>query len=141
MSYIEESFLIKKLYNYSRSRRKTERKLKRYYPTIISPDLLFREDEHSKSRVFEWLVVNQLKAEFFWRDPYKNDIKDTSSLVKVGKEGEEIIVENKSNTKIMRYKVIVRMHLSFYLRDILDFDERRLEIFKKRVYEGKYKSV
>lgn len=59
------------------------------------------------------------------------DIKFISSLVKVGKEGEEVIVENKSNTKIMRYKVIVRMHLSFYLRDILDFDERRLGIFKK----------
>lgn len=59
------------------------------------------------------------------------DIKSISSLVKVGKEGEEVIVENKSNTKIIKYKVIVRMHLSFYLRDILDFDERRLEIYKK----------
>ncbi len=74
LSYLEESFLIKKLYNYSRSRRKTERKLKKYYPTVISPDLLFREDAHSKSRVFEWLVVNQVKAEFFWRDPYKNEV-------------------------------------------------------------------
>jgi len=74
LTYLEESFLIKRLYNYSRSRRKTERKLKKYYPTIISADLLFREDEHSKSRVFEWLVVNQLNAEFFWRDPYKNEV-------------------------------------------------------------------
>ncbi len=74
LTYLEESFLIKRLYNFSRSRRKTGRKLKRYYPTIISTDLLFREDELSKSRVFEWLVVNQLKAEFFWRDPYKNEV-------------------------------------------------------------------
>jgi len=74
LTYLEESFLIKKLYNYSRSRRKTERKLKKYYPAIISTELLFREDEHSKSRVFEWLVVNQLKAEFFWRDSYKNEV-------------------------------------------------------------------
>jgi predicted AAA+ superfamily ATPase len=74
LTYLEESFLIKRLYNYSRSRRKTERKLKKYYPSIISTELLFREDEHSKSRVFEWLVVNQLKAEFFWRDPYKNEV-------------------------------------------------------------------
>jgi predicted AAA+ superfamily ATPase len=72
--YLEESFLIKKLYNYSGSRRKTERKLKKYYPAVISPDLLFREDDISKSRVFECLVVNQLKAEFFWRDPYKNEV-------------------------------------------------------------------
>lgn len=72
--YLEESFLIKKLYNYSGSRRKTERKLKKYYPAVISVDLLFREDVLSKSHVFECLVVNQLKAEFFWRDPYKNEV-------------------------------------------------------------------
>lgn len=72
--YLEESFLIKKLYNFSRSRRKVERKLKKYYPTIISVDILFREDDTSKSKVFEWLMVSQLKAEFFWRDPYKNEV-------------------------------------------------------------------
>jgi len=74
LTYLEESFLIKKLYNFSRSRRKVERKLKKYYPTIISVDILFREDDVSKSKVFEWLLVNQLKAEFFWRDPYKNEV-------------------------------------------------------------------
>lgn len=66
-------------------------------------------------------------------------MKYISSLVKVGKEGEKVIVENKSNMKIIRYKVIVRMHLSFYLRDILDFDERRLEIFKKEYMRGNIK--
>ncbi|OQX53283.1 MAG: hypothetical protein B5M53_07170 [Candidatus Cloacimonas sp. 4484_209] len=35
---------------------------------------MFREDELSKSKVFEWFLVNQLKAEFFWRDPYKNEV-------------------------------------------------------------------
>ena len=74
LTYLEDSYLIRKLYNYSGSRRKTERKLKRYYPVVIEVDLLFREDEQSKSQVFEWLVVNQLKAEFFWRDPYKNEV-------------------------------------------------------------------
>lgn len=74
MTYLEESFLVKKLYNFSRSRRKVERKLKKYYPAIISTDLLFREDDVSKSKVFEWLIVNQANAEFFWRDPYKNEV-------------------------------------------------------------------
>ena len=74
LSYLEESFLIRKLYNYSANRRKVERKLKRYYPALISVDLLFREDTFSRSKVFEWLIVNQLKAEFFWRDPYKNEV-------------------------------------------------------------------
>lgn len=74
LSHLEKSFLVRKLYNYSTGRRKVERKLKKYYPTVVSVDLLFREDDQARSRVFEWLVVNQLKAEYFWRDPYKNEV-------------------------------------------------------------------
>ncbi len=72
--YLEASFLINKLYNFSPSQRKVERKLKKYYPAIISAELLFKDDEYSKSRVFEWLIITRLKAEFFWRDPYKNEV-------------------------------------------------------------------
>ncbi len=72
--YLEESQLIKKLYNYSRNQRKSERKLKKYYPTIASVDLLFSNDETSRSKAFEWLIVNRLGAEFFWRDAYKNEV-------------------------------------------------------------------
>lgn len=74
MRYLEESFLIRKLYNYSQSKRKVERKLKKYYPAIISVDLLFKKDPHSQSKVFEGFIVNQLNAEYFWRDPYKNEV-------------------------------------------------------------------
>ncbi len=74
LRYLEDSYLIKKLYNYSRNRRKTERKLKRYYPTILSVDLLFKEDVSSQSKAFEGVLVNQLKAQYFWRDPYKNEV-------------------------------------------------------------------
>lgn len=74
LAYLENSFLIRKLYNFSANKRKTERKLKKYYPTIISADLLFKEDDFSKSKVFECMIINQLKAEFFWRDPYKNEV-------------------------------------------------------------------
>jgi len=74
LKYLEDSFLVRKLYNFSKSRRKVERKLKKYYPTIVSVDLLFREDDYSRSRIFEWLMVNQFNAEFFWRDPYKNEV-------------------------------------------------------------------
>ena len=74
LTYLEESFLLRKLYNFSKNRRKVERKLKKYYPTLISVDLLFKDDDLSKSRVFEWSMVNQLKPEFFWRDPYKKEV-------------------------------------------------------------------
>jgi len=74
LTYLEKAFLIRKLYNFSRSMRKVERKLKKYYPTVISADLTFRKDDLSQSKVFEWLVINQIGAEFFWRDPYKNEV-------------------------------------------------------------------
>ncbi len=74
LSYLEESQIVRKLYNYSRNKRKTERKLKKYYPAVISPDLLFRSDDYSKSRVFEWYMVMQLGAGFFWRDALKNEV-------------------------------------------------------------------
>lgn len=71
---LEQSFLAQKLYNYSASRRKVERKLRKYYPTIVSVDLAFRRDDLSRSRVFEWLVVTRLRAEHFWRDPFKHEV-------------------------------------------------------------------
>jgi len=72
--YLEQSFLVRKLYNYSTGRRKVERKLRKYYPTVASVDMLFRDDDMSRSRVLESVCVNQLKAEFFWRDKYKNEV-------------------------------------------------------------------
>ncbi len=71
--YLEEAFLIRKLYNFSKNRRKTERKLKKYYPAILS-DLMFKDDDISRSKAFEWLIVSQLNTGFFWRDPYKNEV-------------------------------------------------------------------
>lgn len=74
LTYLEQSFLLRKLYNFSTGRRKSERKLKRYYPTVVSADLLFRDDTASRSKVFEWLVVNQLRADYFWRDSSRNEV-------------------------------------------------------------------
>lgn len=96
LTCLEESFLLRRLYNYSPSRRKVERKLKRYYPTVLSVDLLFKEDDHSRSKVFEWAVVMQSRGEFFWRDPYKHEVdivlgnrKPIPVEVKYGKVGFE----------------------------------------------------
>ncbi len=74
LRYLEESYLIRKLYNYSKSRSKVERKLKKIYPAIQSPALFFKEDNQARSKAFECSVVNQLRAEYFWRDPYKNEV-------------------------------------------------------------------
>lgn len=74
IKYLEDSFLVQKVYNYSRNKRKSERKLKKYYPTVVSTKLLFKEGPFYKSKVFEWIVMTQLRAQFFWRDAYKNEV-------------------------------------------------------------------
>jgi predicted AAA+ superfamily ATPase len=74
LEYMEDAFLVRKLYNYSRNARKSERSLRRYYPTIISVDLAFKQDALYRSKVFEWLIVNQLDAKYFWRDAYKHEV-------------------------------------------------------------------
>jgi predicted AAA+ superfamily ATPase len=83
LSYLEEAFLLRKLYNFAHNRRKVERKLKKYCPTLISADLLFQADTLSESKVFEWMMVNQVKAEFFWRDPYKHEVDTVLTEPKV----------------------------------------------------------
>jgi len=74
LGYLEKSFLMLKLYNFSTGRRKVERKLKKYYPAVVDTDLLYRRDTEARGRVLEWLVVTQLRAEYFWRDAAKNEV-------------------------------------------------------------------
>lgn len=71
LDYLEKSFLIKKVYNFSKNVRKTERKLKKYYPAIIHPKLIEKENW---GKILETAMVLQLNAEFFWRDTYKNEV-------------------------------------------------------------------
>lgn len=74
LTYLEQSFLLRKLYNFSTGRRKVERKLRKFYPTILSADLVYKDDDLSRSQVFEATIVHQLDAEYFWRDPYQREV-------------------------------------------------------------------
>lgn len=88
LEYLEEAFLIKKLYNYSRNARKTQRRLKKYYPTLLNP-LLIRDDF---PKIFEQAIVIHSNADFFWRDSYKNevDIIQTDPLTAIEVKSGEI---------------------------------------------------
>jgi predicted AAA+ superfamily ATPase len=72
LDYLEKSFLIRKLYNFSRNARKTQTRLKKYYPTILFSEEI--ENREIFGKVFETFLVNELNAEFFWRDVYKNEV-------------------------------------------------------------------
>jgi predicted AAA+ superfamily ATPase len=36
--------------------------------------MLFKNDATTQSKAFEGLLINQLNAEYFWRDSYKNEV-------------------------------------------------------------------
>lgn len=128
--YLEQAFLIRKLYNFSRNKRKVERKLKKYYPTFVSPNLLFKEDTYFKSKVFEWLIVNQLKAEFFWRDPYKNEV----DIVLINKKFEPLEIkygdiETKGIISFMeKFNVKEGKIISLKKEDILKINDKVIRI-------------
>ncbi|MBU3907026.1 MAG: ATP-binding protein [Nanoarchaeota archaeon] len=88
LEYLEESFLIKKLYNYSKNARKTQRRLKKYYTTLLNPLLI--KDNFAK--IFEQALVIHSNADFFWRDAYKNevDIIKTDPLIAIEIKSGEI---------------------------------------------------
>ena len=72
LDLLEKSFLIRKLYNFSKNIRKTQTKLKKYYPAIFFPEEV--ETKQLFGNIFETFMVNELDAEFFWRDVYKNEV-------------------------------------------------------------------
>jgi predicted AAA+ superfamily ATPase len=130
LRYLEESFLIRKLYNYSRSRRKVERKLKKYYPAILSVDLLFKEDAMSQSKVFEAILVNQLNAEYFWRDPYKNEV----DIIRINKTIDPIEIkygkiETKSLLNFMKkFHVDTGYIISSNQKETLEIDNKHISV-------------
>src|SRR3989344_8074208 len=73
ISYLENSFLIKKIFNFSRNQRKTAKKLKKYYPTIPALGFIYG-NEDVNPKIFENILVLQTGTNFFWRDAYKNEV-------------------------------------------------------------------
>lgn len=66
--YLEESFLIKRLYNFSKNMLTSEKKMKKVYlaTTSFFPYLNNKIDE---TKLVENLVVTFLNAGFFWQTP------------------------------------------------------------------------
>jgi len=71
--YLEESFLVKKLYNFSRNRITSEKKLKRFY--LASPSFSWALTDFLQTGfLVENLVPSLKNYHFFWRDPYQHEV-------------------------------------------------------------------
>jgi len=73
LGYLENSYLIKRIFNFSRNQRKSAKKLKKYYPTIPALGFIYG-NEDVNPKIFENILVLQTGTNFFWRDAYKNEV-------------------------------------------------------------------
>ncbi|MBI5046999.1 ATP-binding protein, partial [Candidatus Micrarchaeota archaeon] len=71
--YLEMAHLVVKLYNFSRNRITSEKSLKRFYPTFLSP-VLIEESEEKTGKLIETTCVLATDTKFFWRDKYKDEV-------------------------------------------------------------------
>lgn len=71
--YLEESFLIKKVYNFSKNMITSEKKMKKFYLTSTSffPAL---NKEVKESVLMENLIISETDTDFFWRTPQKYEV-------------------------------------------------------------------
>jgi len=137
--FLQESFLLKKIYNFSKSLLVSERKLKKFY--LASPSFSWALSDFLKK---EFLVENFLLSiknfNFFWRDPYQHEI-DFVAL----QNGEIIPIEVKYKKEITRkdLKNLVLFLKKFKLKKgilygkFLDSKKEKIkqfEIFLKPIY-------
>jgi len=73
LQYLEDSYLIKKLYNFSKNLIRSERKLKKYYLSSSSFTKALCPDVEI-GRLFENFVISQNNFEFFWLDAYRHEV-------------------------------------------------------------------
>lgn len=67
ISYLENTFLIKVLYNFSNNFLTSEKKAKRAYPSDHSIAQAYNKEEN-QGKIIETIIANHLNAKFFWRD-------------------------------------------------------------------------
>ncbi|MDP2925398.1 MAG: ATP-binding protein [Nanoarchaeota archaeon] len=71
--YLEEAFLIKKIYNYSKNMLTSEKKSKKFY--INSNSFFeFLNSQVDESKVIENLIAIETPSRFFWRTPFKEEV-------------------------------------------------------------------
>ncbi len=94
--YLEESFLLKKIYNYSRNALTSEKKMKKFYLSTTS-FFPYLNNQIEESKLIENLLVTELNAKFFWRTPQKHEVD-----IVLEKDGKALPIEIKYSGNIAR---------------------------------------
>lgn len=100
LEYLSETFLVRTLYNFSKNRLTSEKKLKRCYISDMSLVGLYGGTNLSEGKQIENLLVNSLDAKFFWRKGgYEVDIV-------LEKDNELLPIEVKYRNKITKKNIV-----------------------------------
>ncbi|MBI5871904.1 ATP-binding protein [archaeon] len=71
--YLEEAFLIRKVYHFSRNQLTSEKKLKRFYLNSTS-FIVYLNPKTEESKIVENLVAIETEAKFFWRTHSQDEV-------------------------------------------------------------------
>jgi uncharacterized protein len=71
--YLEEAFLIKKIYNFSKNILTSEKKSKKFYLNSTS-FFSYLNSSVEESKLIENLVAIETDSKFFWRTPFKDEV-------------------------------------------------------------------
>lgn len=123
LNCLEKSFLIKKLYNYSTNSRKVERKLKKYYSSVINPYLI----ETSFGKVFENFIIINTNPEYFWRDTQKNEVDAVMTDENKKVQGIEIKSGTVKKTALQPLERFAeKFHINKRNTKIISFDQEEI---------------
>lgn len=124
--YLEEAFLLKKIYNFSRNLLASERKLKKYY--LASPSFsIYLADFEQTGFLAENFVISLKDFKFFWRDVYKNEV----DFVKA--DGERIMP-----VEVKYKKEIEKRDLKNVFLFLQKFNLREGVVYSRQIREGEF---
>lgn len=140
--YLEESFLVKKLYNFSRNRITSEKKLKRFY--LASPSFSWALTDFLETGfLVENLVPSLRNHQFFWRDPYHHEVDfieiENNKIIPIEiKYKERIQTKDINNLLLFSKRFGCKKAIVFKKgveeKSTVD-DSRKIEIIEKPIYK------
>lgn len=140
--YLEESFLIKKLYNFSRNRITSEKKLKRFY--LASPSFSWALTDFLETGfLVENLVPSLRNHQFFWRDPYHHEVDfieiENNKIIPIEiKYKEKVLSKDINNLLLFSKRFGCKKAIVFKKgveeKSTVD-DSRKIEIIEKPIYK------
>ncbi|MDP3027857.1 MAG: ATP-binding protein [Nanoarchaeota archaeon] len=133
--YLEEAFLIKKIYNFSKNMLTSEKKSKKFYLNSTS-FFSYLNSGVEESKLIENLVAIETDSKFFWRTPFKDEVDfilvESGSDIKQNVEANILPIEVKYKNNIADkdmktiIKFCVKNNLSKALLLSKDIEENKI---------------